>query len=973
MRLGQIRKEILFSLVLMVFSSLSYAGSVSVFGPETFTRTTGKPDHSERSFRLSAGTGSPFIMKVTNGTPDGAKRVSSASIYLNGAEVIRESDFNQKTSVIEKEVSLIADNKLAVDLRSSPGSSVSIEITGVSTAPSVKKVVGADGGVLELQGDLNSVKLVIPPGALDKNTEITIRQVPTPPSESFRHKGIPIGNTFSFEPHGLKLSRVATITFGYKDSDLPPNANEGEISVYVDYPDGHFELDGGAQCDPVEKPTPDCYDTTERYAQDIDNRNNLASVFVNKFSCRLLYYFIGGMRGCNGVFNQNPTMITLESADGFRLPILRCLRAGANARPPGSVISNIVLHSTSNTNIGRTFQNEISTCAIQQVACGGFAGYYISRDGTIVQVAEDRNVAHHTQINELLEVSNSNSIGIELFNNVGEPYNGAQMTALTQLIDMLIRLNPGIERPTFPRDPDSTSVFSHNETDPGRRHDPVGTFRMSDRICFFDRDVSDFWSYMPLEGGSPAAGTLFDAVIAGVSAMGRDFKGLINTSGGDSLGLARAGTGGNITIREQELSDLLPIAADYTDNNPLIVPPGQTADISGTNNYTDVIIQGTLRLTGDTVINIAGTLFIAPEFADPEGDDIQAGRIISAPGNAGRNGYSLTLNSNGSPVINGMIDMSGRNAEIMNSDGGNGGIVSINTMSQGPLFIPTLVSRGGDADQANVAVNLIAGQGGNGGNILISSPEDIILSGGIPPVDTLPPPPPYNLSSIGIARPVAGQRVPLMKEECQVGFNRGFLTSGGMGGSATGTDKTGGQGGNGGNVEIVSENQDIIFRDIDIITGADAETVLSEIFLPIPSGTKKTYFAVTGSLGGKGALYGGDGGTGGNAGAINVRGILRPAPVVFPLIGGHSGTGDIIGFDYGHCPWETDDPIYDFVIGQTIQARSEDGSNLYRLRVNTSGQAIGGSGGIPGGSPTSFPGFFGHQGTGGNITGLRIQ
>ena len=165
----------------------------------------------------------------------------------------------------------------------------------------VKKVIGPAGGKIEMKGDISSVTMEIPAGALAADTEITIRQVPTPPADKFMQEGMPVGNTFSFEPHGLKFSKVVEIIFTYRDQNLPKGANEGGVLVYVDGPDGLFRGEGGAVCDPLEEPGPHCIDT-ESYAQDIDVDKNLVTVFINKLSRRLPYY-AGIISGSNGGAN----------------------------------------------------------------------------------------------------------------------------------------------------------------------------------------------------------------------------------------------------------------------------------------------------------------------------------------------------------------------------------------------------------------------------------------------------------------------------------------------------------------------------------------------------------------------------------------------------------------------------------------------------------------------------------------------
>jgi len=43
--------------------------------------------------------------------------------------------------------------------------------------------------------------------------------------------GIPMGNTFSFEPHDLTFLKVTTITLSYQDDEIPPGADEGNILI----------------------------------------------------------------------------------------------------------------------------------------------------------------------------------------------------------------------------------------------------------------------------------------------------------------------------------------------------------------------------------------------------------------------------------------------------------------------------------------------------------------------------------------------------------------------------------------------------------------------------------------------------------------------------------------------------------------------------------------------------------------------
>jgi PKD repeat protein len=96
----------------------------TAFGPQTFQRAAGPPDTFSRSFAVR-NPNTTFTLRVHN------DRVSSATITLNGVDVVRPSDFNRTVTLIERPVSLQATNQLLVTLRSAPGSSLTIDILGV--------------------------------------------------------------------------------------------------------------------------------------------------------------------------------------------------------------------------------------------------------------------------------------------------------------------------------------------------------------------------------------------------------------------------------------------------------------------------------------------------------------------------------------------------------------------------------------------------------------------------------------------------------------------------------------------------------------------------------------------------------------------------------------------------------------------------------------------------------------------------
>ncbi|MEK6280646.1 MAG: PKD domain-containing protein [Acidobacteriota bacterium] len=109
-------------------------GQMVIFGPRRFDRTTGPPNKYVEQFALPAGVTSPFTLHIQNGEPNGANRISSAIVKLNGFEVSTPSDLNQNVAIVDRLVSLNSTNTLEVRLASNPGCYLIINISGAKPA-----------------------------------------------------------------------------------------------------------------------------------------------------------------------------------------------------------------------------------------------------------------------------------------------------------------------------------------------------------------------------------------------------------------------------------------------------------------------------------------------------------------------------------------------------------------------------------------------------------------------------------------------------------------------------------------------------------------------------------------------------------------------------------------------------------------------------------------------------------------------
>ncbi|HSS20957.1 MAG TPA: hypothetical protein VLL54_12855, partial [Pyrinomonadaceae bacterium] len=116
-----------------VWPALS-ASCPSIFGPRRFDRTNGPPNQYVEQFSLPPGITSPFTLHIQNGATDGTSRVSSATVKLNGVDLVTPSDLNQNVASLDRTVTLSANNQLDVRVASAPGSYLIINICGTTPA-----------------------------------------------------------------------------------------------------------------------------------------------------------------------------------------------------------------------------------------------------------------------------------------------------------------------------------------------------------------------------------------------------------------------------------------------------------------------------------------------------------------------------------------------------------------------------------------------------------------------------------------------------------------------------------------------------------------------------------------------------------------------------------------------------------------------------------------------------------------------
>jgi hypothetical protein len=137
----------------MVCSVLADAGANPiVFEAQTFVRAKSGPTNYKATFDVPGWVVAPFSMQIVNGDPNGRERVSSATVSLNGAQVLGPSALNQGVATLNLAVSpVLGQNTLQVTVDGTPGSEITITISGTNAdqiSPDVTIVNPANGSYI---------------------------------------------------------------------------------------------------------------------------------------------------------------------------------------------------------------------------------------------------------------------------------------------------------------------------------------------------------------------------------------------------------------------------------------------------------------------------------------------------------------------------------------------------------------------------------------------------------------------------------------------------------------------------------------------------------------------------------------------------------------------------------------------------------------------------------------------------------
>ncbi|MDX6576357.1 MAG: hypothetical protein QOE96_2310 [Blastocatellia bacterium] len=267
----------LMGLAFLAPTASAQSQSSPVFGPETFTRDTGKPQTITREFFVQDPSGS-YALVIRSGQ-NGAGRVTSAVIQVNGVVVAGPSDFNPQTGLTAKGVTLQQQNKISVELRGEPGTFVTLAIQKGSvpaqvtvidnkTDPLLLEVVDTDGRLTDYFGDRDAEGLA---------TSIYAVRVKSPTGEV---------STYFFDEQGRPIRLVASNGVFVEITWL----SSGSIAITATAPNGDqidIPFDFGAQATNhhhVVKPASSGVNSLDLLTRNATTSSNLAGIITQSLN-----------------------------------------------------------------------------------------------------------------------------------------------------------------------------------------------------------------------------------------------------------------------------------------------------------------------------------------------------------------------------------------------------------------------------------------------------------------------------------------------------------------------------------------------------------------------------------------------------------------------------------------------------------------------------------------------------------------
>jgi hypothetical protein len=126
-------------LICLSLTANAHGETARFFGPQKYLRTTAAPQEITNTFTAANAIGQSRLI-VQNG--EGKRgRISSAIVKLNGATVVGPNSFSQQVDSVSVPVTLREENTISVEIRSIPGTYITISVIG-EVKPPVSPISG---------------------------------------------------------------------------------------------------------------------------------------------------------------------------------------------------------------------------------------------------------------------------------------------------------------------------------------------------------------------------------------------------------------------------------------------------------------------------------------------------------------------------------------------------------------------------------------------------------------------------------------------------------------------------------------------------------------------------------------------------------------------------------------------------------------------------------------------------------------
>lgn len=123
--------HVLMVLLVLAIAANAAAGTFTVFGPKSYARATSSPDTVTDTFTIRNPAGTYTLRLLDGDSEQRLTRVTSATVTINGVDVVSPNDFTAKTpETIEKSVTLAANNTMKVEVRGEPGAGFTLVLLG---------------------------------------------------------------------------------------------------------------------------------------------------------------------------------------------------------------------------------------------------------------------------------------------------------------------------------------------------------------------------------------------------------------------------------------------------------------------------------------------------------------------------------------------------------------------------------------------------------------------------------------------------------------------------------------------------------------------------------------------------------------------------------------------------------------------------------------------------------------------------